>query len=255
MKAFHGSDDTKQLYLERVRAHAAADEIIHGTYWEKGRGCAIGCTIHSDDHRAYEAELGIPAVLAYLEDRIFEGLPLDRAKRWPEQFLVSIRVGADLSGIWPQFAIWLLADPEHGVIRFADDRTAPIITGIAEWYRGPMSDLDEVSKLRDAASNAADAANASYAAYAAYAADAPYAAYAAARAAYAANASYAAYAAARAAYAANASYAADAAYAAYAAANAAYAAYSAAYDADASYEAACTAQADKLLSLLREGEE
>ena len=222
MKAFHGSDETKQLYLERVRAHAAADELIHGTYWEKGRGRGVGCTLHSVDHRAYESELGIPAVLGYLEDRIFEGLPLAKAKLWPEQFLSSIGVGADLSGIWPQFAIWLLADPAHGVIRFADHRSAPIITAIADWYRGPMTDLDEIRKLRDAA----DAAYAAYAdaAYAAYAADAAYCA-------------------------------ADAVYAVYAAANAAYAAGAAANAAGASYEAACTAQADKLLSLLREGEE
>ena len=228
MKAFHGSDETKQLYLERVRAYAAADELIHGTYWENGRGRGVGCTLHSVDHRAYESELGIPAVLAHLEDRIFDGLPPDRAKLWPEQFLSSIGVGADLSGIWPQFAVWLLTDPEHGVIRFADDRSAPIITAIADWYRGPMTDLDEIRRLSsDAFTVYAAAADAAYA----DAADAAYA-----DAADAADAVYVAYAAA--AYTAQADkllslLAADAA------------------DAGASY----TAQADKLLSLMREWEE
>ena len=182
MKAFHGSDETKQLYLERVRAHAAVDELIEGTYWEKGRGRAIGCMIHGSEHDAYESELGIPMVLAHLEDRIFEGLPLARAKLWPEQFLSSIQVGADLSRVWPQFAVWLLADPEHGVIRFADHRSAAIIMAIADWYRGPMTDLAEIRRLSADARAAAAAAGAAAAAAAASAA-----AYAAGAAAYAAR--------------------------------------------------------------------
>lgn len=71
--AFHGDKAIKAKYLARVKAHAEADEIIHGTYWEKGKGCAVGCTIHSEKHSAYETELGMPIILARLEDRIFEG--------------------------------------------------------------------------------------------------------------------------------------------------------------------------------------
>ena len=56
MRAFHGDPKVKTKYLKRVRAHRAADQIIHGTYWEDGKGCAVGCTIHSSDHAAYETE-------------------------------------------------------------------------------------------------------------------------------------------------------------------------------------------------------
>jgi hypothetical protein len=117
--AFHGSQEVKEKYLSRVRAHIAADEVIHGTYWEKGKGCAVGCTIHSGNHKAYEKELGIPMILARLEDGIFESLENGRAKKWPEQFLSFIPVGADLSLIWSQFAVWLLTDEKWGVIQFA----------------------------------------------------------------------------------------------------------------------------------------
>lgn len=75
MRAFHGKEEIKQKYLARIRAHAAADEIVKGTYWENWKGCAIGGTIHGKDHSFYESELGIPKVLGYLEDRIFEKLP------------------------------------------------------------------------------------------------------------------------------------------------------------------------------------
>lgn len=42
MKAFHGKKSIKAKYLSRVRAHAKADEIIKGTYWQEGKGCACG---------------------------------------------------------------------------------------------------------------------------------------------------------------------------------------------------------------------
>ena len=83
MKAFHNDEKIKKKYLSRLRAHQKADEIVKGFYWEMGKGCAVGCTIHSSDHGAYETELGIPRWLAKLEDRIFEGLPNGRAKKWP----------------------------------------------------------------------------------------------------------------------------------------------------------------------------
>src|SRR5215471_21793940 len=75
MRAFHGKEEIKKRYLERVRGHRLNREIIHGYYWADGRGCAVGATIHGRDLFAYERELGIPASLAGLKDRIFEGMP------------------------------------------------------------------------------------------------------------------------------------------------------------------------------------
>jgi len=99
--------------------HKEADEIIHGKYWEDGKGCAVGCTIHSSDHSAYETELGIPQAIARLEDSIFEGLSNGDAKLFPEQFLTAINVGADLTGVADRFLYWLLVDPSDGVMRYA----------------------------------------------------------------------------------------------------------------------------------------
>jgi hypothetical protein len=48
---------------------------------------------------AYERELGIPKVLAHLEDEVFEGLPATIANDWPELFLSAVRPGADLSNV------------------------------------------------------------------------------------------------------------------------------------------------------------
>lgn len=65
--AYHGDPAIKAKYLTRIQAHEAADEIIHGKYWENGKGCAVGCTVHSNSHAAFETELGIPRMLAIRE--------------------------------------------------------------------------------------------------------------------------------------------------------------------------------------------
>lgn len=108
MKAFHGDVTIKEKYLTRVRQHREADELMQGTGWENGRGCAVGCTLEAYDHGRYPIELGIPVEVAHLEDLIFEDIPTADAMLWPDRFLTAIPVGSDLSMVWPMFAVWLL---------------------------------------------------------------------------------------------------------------------------------------------------
>jgi hypothetical protein len=236
--AYHGDSAIKAEYLARVRAHREADELIHGTYWKDGKGCAVGCTVHSGDHSRYEAELGIPIQLARIEDGLFESLPNGQAMLWPEAFLDAIPVGADLRIAYWQFMHWLLVDPTEGVIRFAKaDRTKDAIGKVGDLYarllRGETVDRDTWAAAAAAAAAAVAAASSS-AAYWAAAADA------AAADAAAADADDDAAAAASAYWAA----AADAA-----AADAAASAYWAA--ASAAKTRARVRQSEKLLELLR----
>jgi hypothetical protein len=110
MISYPGGAATKAAILAQIRAHRLADQIVKGEYWEDGKGCAVGCTIHSSDHAEYETRFGIPQMLAWLEDRIFEGLPNAEAMLWPERFMDAINVGADLSRVGWQFLHWLLTD-------------------------------------------------------------------------------------------------------------------------------------------------
>jgi len=103
--SFHNDQAIKDKYVDRVKAHQKADEIIKGSYWEEGKGCGVGCTIHSSDHKAYQTELGIPTWLAHLEDEIFESLATEDAKFFPLQFLESIPVGVDLERAKAPFLI------------------------------------------------------------------------------------------------------------------------------------------------------
>ena len=195
-QAFHNDPAIKAKYLTRVRAHAAADEIIHGIYWENGKGCAVGCTIHSGKHAAYESELGIPIMLARLEDRLFEGMVNGRSKEFPEQFLEAIQPGADLSCIGWKFLHWLLTEELVGrdgpSVAKQTKACADVLVPLT---KGEPVDIEAAREARKNAAYVADAAYAAAAAaadaaYAADAADAAAAAYAAA--AYAADAAYAA---------------------------------------------------------------
>lgn len=132
MLSFHSDQSIKSNYLARVAAHADADEIIKGKYWEGGKGCAVGCTIHGETHQSFERELGIPQMLAWLEDVIFEGLPNRLAKTWPERFLRAINPGRDLSPVGWRFLHWLLtgsglAEFDHPLIEDAVQRCSAVL--------------------------------------------------------------------------------------------------------------------------------
>ena len=95
MKTYHNDPFIKSKYIARVKAHRLADELIQGTGWENGKGCAVGCTLESYDHSRYPIELGVVEGLARLEDHIFEALSPAEAMNWPEQFLSAIPEGID----------------------------------------------------------------------------------------------------------------------------------------------------------------
>lgn len=192
MLAFHGNETIKINILNGLAVHRAADEIVQGQYWENGKGCAVGCTLESirlmkgldaidhSSHALAETETGIPRILWRLEDRIFEGLPNKLAKDWPEQFTSAIRPGADLTMIWPRFALWILSEelPQYVTKR---PKAAAAIADVAALYKEwcdtcKNPDAERWLKARknaDAAyayASAAAYADAAYAyAYAAYA--------------------------------------------------------------------------------------
>src|ERR1700757_2778572 len=114
---FHNNPAEKIALLERIGAHEVADAIAQGSYesWNgSARRCAVGCSVRdldergdepSDWHARYEEVTGIPAWLAQLEDRVFEGLPSDVAKGWPRRFSEAVPVGVSLDGLADRLAI------------------------------------------------------------------------------------------------------------------------------------------------------
>lgn len=224
MLSFNNDPQLKDMLLEEVTKHEQADAIVQRTYDDtdengKWTGCAVGCSVRSLnirlgkdydilDHFVYEKELGIPRILARLEDRIFEGLPTEEAKTFHRRFIEAVPVGKDLRLVWSHFAIWLLTDEHDGVVKFARTKqTEDAIRGVSDIYVRSLTqpvDITEWGSVRAAAATAAANADTDAAKYAAAAAEAAadaadaadaYAVYAyATAAAYATSATAAAYA-------------------------------------------------------------
>ena len=163
LRAFHGQQAIKDQYVARVEEHQRLDQIAHGYYWENGRGCAVGCTIHSGHHAAYETELGIPQALAQLEDRIFEGMANGSASTWPGRFLSVIPVGADLSGVLPRFLLAIqerryTALDKNG-LALVGEAMQQVIAVLRAWAQTGQPDASAAeSAARSAESAAASAA-------------------------------------------------------------------------------------------------
>src|SRR5487761_496068 len=188
--AYHNDPTIKSGILAGLAVHRSADEIVQGNYWENGKGCALGCTLESIrrmkgikaidhwSHALAEKETGIPRILWRLEDRIFEGLPNHLAKEWPEQFTSAICPGADLSMVWPRFALWILAEELPQYVS-KQPKTAAAIAAVAALYKEWSETCENPGasrwiKARRSASYA-DADSYSAAACAFYAAAAAYA--------------------------------------------------------------------------------
>ena len=159
--AYHGDKKVKARYLGRVRAHQKADEIVQGYgYWKDGKGCAVGCTLHSGAHSQYPIEMWIPVELAYLEDHFFENLPTEAAKKWPARFLSAIKVGADLSRVYDLWSAWNLIDPVDGVITLVSDAYPDVQRIVRETGQACLNGERINSARADRAAEAARAAGA-----------------------------------------------------------------------------------------------
>ena len=167
MLSYHNNPGIKAAILRQLSMHREADQLVKGQYWEGGKGCAIGCTLHSGMHMEYETRFGIPVVLARLEDRLFEGLPNKKSQEWPERFMGAIGVGRDLTMVWPRFALWLLT-VELGPIGKKYPKSGAALAEVGalyrEWCEGVKPDRERWIGARNNADAAITAAVAAYAA-------------------------------------------------------------------------------------------
>ncbi len=156
MKAFLDSEKVKNTYLIRVKQHQEADEIVKGQYWQEGKGCAVGCTIHSNKHSEYETLIGVPEWLACLQDTIFEGLPNEKANLFPLQFLEAINVGANLEQIKIPMLIFIVESARSNTNNESDLK---VIDNVLFELKKDVLDLVKLKAITNT-SNAAHAADA-----------------------------------------------------------------------------------------------
>jgi hypothetical protein len=112
MIAFEKYPEEIEIVRKQLQAHYEADEIVKGQYWEDGKGCAVGCILHSSNHKEFEDRFGIPEWVARLVDTLFEGLPNDRAKEFPLQFWKAVAKckGKDLMPIKWKFLAFVMQE-------------------------------------------------------------------------------------------------------------------------------------------------
>ena len=156
MLSFHNDPAIKEKYCARVAAHIKADELIHGKYWEGGKGCAVGCTIHGSSHKAYEDELGIPEWLAGLQDTLFEGMVNGDSKKFVADFLPAIPIGVNLDRVKYQFCAYLMRENIERVesLKIADDLKQKVLAAI----RGVLSLHEEAAETGEWNESAAESA-------------------------------------------------------------------------------------------------
>ena len=58
MLSYHNDPKIKEEILKKLEEHYELDEIVQGFYWKNGKGCAVGCTIGSNNHAEYEYRKG-----------------------------------------------------------------------------------------------------------------------------------------------------------------------------------------------------
>ena len=133
MLSFFGEQALKDAVVERIKEHQRLDQIVQGIYWDGAKGCGIGCVLHSDEHMAFERQLGLPVFLAYMDEHIFESLPKEDAKYWPLRFIEAVPVGVDLELVFPRFMHWVLTDPD-GLVKHANAHAKVIINDVATMY-------------------------------------------------------------------------------------------------------------------------
>jgi hypothetical protein len=167
LTAYLGDPALKDRVLTGLAAHAAAEELVRGVYFEQGvddgkvRACSIGCTLHdlnpqlpANDHARFVSELGIPAQIAHLIDAIFEAQPDNTAAAaWSQRIMAAIPVGADLTGVWDRYALWML----DGLVADGHDPDG-VVSNMAGLFRRAVNGDNPDEREWDRAARAAWAA-------------------------------------------------------------------------------------------------
>ncbi|MBY0359695.1 MAG: hypothetical protein K2W82_16960 [Candidatus Obscuribacterales bacterium] len=115
-EAFFGDRLLREQLLTQLKEHQKQGRLVQNSLiWSGEFGSAVGCAIYSEDFADYELKYGIPFALACLKEILFQKLSPAEAKKFPVDFVTAAHAGADLSNVWKDLLVWLLADPRHGL--------------------------------------------------------------------------------------------------------------------------------------------
>jgi hypothetical protein len=154
MPAYHNDPARKANLIARLKAHAAAGDIQRARLaWKNGKGSLVGCLIHDTSFAVWQQQTGLPKALGCALDTIAVRFATPQlAAQFAVQWLQAIPVGCDLLAACHALLVWLLTDPEHGVIRdAAGDALRQVIEQVAGLHRRSLSgDRPPAAQWRDA---------------------------------------------------------------------------------------------------------
>ncbi|HTD03878.1 thioredoxin [Undibacterium sp.] len=179
-RAFWGDADLQKAVATQVRQHIEADQVVTAKRVpicdeENQKYSLMGAALHAADMDRYEGTLGIPAVLAQLEEAVHslmmvevadgDGKSYDAFREqgcsYPVDWLQSIPLGADLRRVTPHFLHWLLLDlisaPYLSAFSVVDDAKS-VVRDVAALHArtatGTMPNAAEWKAAREAAIDA-----------------------------------------------------------------------------------------------------
>lgn len=135
MNAFDGEPQRKELLLTRARDIATAYKrgvraMTDGQYSWMVRKELAPLILPVADERCddfarrsaacenFGAEYGIPARIAFVARALFDDMHEENGIDWPVRFVKAIPVGAELDGVWREFALFVLGDPKVGLLQY-----------------------------------------------------------------------------------------------------------------------------------------
>ena len=138
----------KEHYINQVKEVISRGMLNQGVYWLNGQQ-KEGISLTPSLHSKYESALGIPEMIAKIEDKIFIGLPSPEYKDFPLQFISAIPVGVDLTITWKRIMIWLLDDDVWGVKNLVRENQLASIEVITKFVKRSLIEEIDREKLND----------------------------------------------------------------------------------------------------------
>lgn len=122
LNAYQSLPATRETALERLRHHAAAEQLTPGPLaWNGTKGSLVGCILESEDLTQWEVKLGLPQWLATTADGIAAQLEsVDAALTFGVDLLNAIQPGADVSPAASAVILDALGDANSFVAALAD---------------------------------------------------------------------------------------------------------------------------------------
>jgi hypothetical protein len=187
----------KNYVVKQMAEHVENGTLVQGSYWDEKtqKGCNVGCVLHSYDFDSFPERLGLPVWMAYLHNKMHEGMTLEDAREFSKVYSV---IPVDIT--WDQLEVvkykllrYIFVESKYCTKQYCTDDFSKEATDavVALITRAIAGDMPTDKEWRAAADRAA--ANVSFTARDAAARTYYYAHYAATKSAAAADAADSAY--------------------------------------------------------------